>query len=552
MSESSAKTVDVLIVGAGIGGLLLARELRIRGWRVLVAADPDRPPTSRIAAGLINPVMGRRCSLAWQAAIALPLAAETYRALAQESSLLLFRALPIVRVFADADDRAGWEAHVNEITAAGFAARAMEQPPAGLRNHGCGAVTIAGGGVVDAPALIDWLRDKLRHDGWLIETTCRADDLEVSRHGAVWKSREVSSPVVVFAGGAAGIDHPWLRTMRLRPVKGELLLIKANPPAAEFAAVGGHYLAPDSAGRWVVGASQARGDAGLEPTPAGRAELEEALRSMLDRDYTIMDHRAGVRVMTPDMRPILGSVAPDSCVHVLQGFGSRGFSLAPWCAQLLAEHLVAGAPLPPDLAAQRLLVEPAPHHRWNAVEVAHREAQRFVVPGDAAIDLTVGNGGDTQWLAQTLGATGTVVGFDIQSGALAAAQRRLNGIPTGSNVRLIHASHDQVRAFVPEAFPGRVALALANLGYWPGSDSQVVTHPATTLPAFNATLELLRPSGALVVVIYTGHAGGVEERSAIEAWTQELSPAAFEIKWLLHPGGAPRAPRVLVVSKRSH
>jgi len=104
---------------------------------------------------------------------------------------------------------------------------------------------------------------------------------------------------------------------------------------------------------------------------------------------------------------------------------------------------------------------------------------------------------------------------------------------------------------VPADLHGRVALALANLGYWPGSNSDIVTQPETTVPAFGATLELLRPFGGLVAVIYTGHPGGIEERNAIETWARDLSPARFEVKWLLHPGGAPRAPCVLVVSKRS-
>ena len=56
---------------------------------------------------------------------------------------------------------------------------------------------------------------------------------------------------------------------------------------------------------------------------------------------------------------------------------------------------------------------------------AHELVRRVLWPGDLAVDATVGNGQDTLFLADCVGPTGRVVGFDIQRAALDATLKRL-------------------------------------------------------------------------------------------------------------------------------
>jgi glycine/D-amino acid oxidase-like deaminating enzyme len=60
----------------------------------------------------------------------------------------------------------------------------------------------------------------------------------------------------------------------------------------------------------------------------------------------IVDHQAGVRPASRDRRPILGQ-------NILNGLGSRGVLLAPWCATHLVDHLLAGRPIDPEVNASR-------------------------------------------------------------------------------------------------------------------------------------------------------------------------------------------------------
>src|SRR5258708_22116956 len=72
------KQVDILIIGQGICGTFLSLELERAGLSHLII-DEVRPfAASRVAAGLINPVAGRRLVTTWMSAALLAFARETY------------------------------------------------------------------------------------------------------------------------------------------------------------------------------------------------------------------------------------------------------------------------------------------------------------------------------------------------------------------------------------------------------------------------------------------------------------------------------------------
>jgi len=57
--------VDVLIIGQGICGTMLSWWLEKAGMSYVVADDPKPDSASRVAAGVINPVTGRRMVKTW-------------------------------------------------------------------------------------------------------------------------------------------------------------------------------------------------------------------------------------------------------------------------------------------------------------------------------------------------------------------------------------------------------------------------------------------------------------------------------------------------------
>lgn len=160
---------------------------------------------------------------------------------------------------------------------------------------------------------------------------------------------------------------------------------------------------------------------------------------------------------------------------------------------------------------------------------AHRLVCVRLLPGDHAVDATVGNGADTLMLARGVGAGGRVDGFDVQAEAIESTRRRLADAAVQADVHLHVRGHEHIADIVPRRHHGQVAAAMFNLGYLPGGNHDRATRPETTVAGVTAALHLLRPGGILTVVAYLGHAGGPEEAEAVWSWARSLDPARWGV-----------------------
>lgn len=148
--------------------------------------------------------------------------------------------------------------------------------------------------------------------------------------------------------------------------------------------------------------------------------------------------------------------------------------------------------------------------------------EQAVSAGDHVIDATAGNGHDTLFLAQLTGTDGKVYAFDIQKEAIEATRDRVAAF---NNVELLHDSHAKISEYVQTP----ISAAVFNLGYLPKGDHRIITKSQSTIAAMEQCLELLQPNGLLLVVIYSGHEGGSEERDAVMDFVRSLPQIDFDV-----------------------
>ena len=139
--------------------------------------------------------------------------------------------------------------------------------------------------------------------------------------------------------------------------------------------------------------------------------------------------------------------------------------------------------------------------------------------GDVAVDFTMGNGHDTEFLSKTVGPTGRVYAFDIQEQAVASTAENLRRAGCPENYTLILDSHHNVKNYVKEP----IKAGMFNLGYLPGSDKTVTTMRATTLPAIEAAIDLMGRDAIVLIAVYPGHAEGEAEGKMICEYLSGLS-----------------------------
>lgn len=171
--------------------------------------------------------------------------------------------------------------------------------------------------------------------------------------------------------------------------------------------------------------------------------------------------------------------------------------------------------------------------------------RQVVQPGDTVVDATLGNGYDTCFLAGLVGETGRVIGFDIQSEAVARTAERLERSGLLPRCTLHAAGHQRMADYVDAG----VRAVMFNLGWLPGGDKTVTTRWETTQAAVAAALSLLLPGGVCTVCAYPGHDAGDEERRALTGWLSALQPQAFTVLHQRFLNAGPGAPECFIIQK---
>ncbi len=138
--------------------------------------------------------------------------------------------------------------------------------------------------------------------------------------------------------------------------------------------------------------------------------------------------------------------------------------------------------------------------------------------GDTAVDFTMGNGYDTEFLSKTVGEKGHIYAFDIQQQAVESTAAHLAEAECPQNYTLIHDSHHHVKNYVTDP----IKAGMFNLGYLPGGDKSITTMRATTMPAIEAAIDLLGPKSILSIAIYPGHEEGDAEGKMVSEYLSTL------------------------------
>lgn len=330
--------VDVLIVGQGLAGSLLARRLADRA--TLAVVDPGRSNASRVAAGLMTPLTGRRFTLTPEYPALFARASETL------GELGVFRPSDVYRMFADPEQRAAGLRRADCRSCAPFIRRITSGPgeldPDLDDPHG-GA--LMAGAWADLPALMDgtaaWLGDRLLRDQVV------ADELRDEVDGVSWKGLRAGT-VVWCDGWRASLPGGLFSGLGWQPAKGEALDLVSDAPRQERILNREGWALCLGEGHWRTGTNWAWDDLGEEPTEAQREKLLRRFAGFFRRPVTaeVTRHLAGTRPCTRDNRPFLGRHPARPRHWLLNGLGPRGTVWAPSAVDWLVAALLEGAPIP--------------------------------------------------------------------------------------------------------------------------------------------------------------------------------------------------------------
>lgn len=337
---------EILIVGQGLAGSLLALALLGNGLRPRVVED-DRPGSaSRTAAGIASPVTGPRLARVPLADQVLPTIPGLVRALEDQLGCRIFHPLPIARLFASEQERRRWAERRRRPGFIGLLGPCFEPGELpGVHGDPLGGFHLRHGGWWDLPTLLAAARERLHAEGLLSRETLRHTDFRPGPSGVRWAGELWDR--VVFCEGHRAQDNPWFTHLPYRYARGEVLTLRSAYPLPRRIIAGGKGVLPLDDHTLRVGATFHRADRDTNLRPGDETVLLETATEFLGHDrLEVLDRRVGVRCGSRHNVPFVGAHAEASRLYIFNGLGSKGTLQAPFYARRLADHLAHGAPLP--------------------------------------------------------------------------------------------------------------------------------------------------------------------------------------------------------------
>ena len=187
--------------------------------------------------------------------------------------------------------------------------------------------------------------------------------------------------------------------------------------------------------------------------------------------------------------------------------------------------------------------------RISLVNITHNLLKNKLLPGDIAIDATLGNGYDSLFLVEQVSPSGLVFGFDIQETAIESSRNKIQQTCHPECLMFIHGSHADMAVKIPLKYHGNISAIMFNLGYLPGGDKSVITNTNSTLIALKKARQLLAIDGIITVMAYPGHSGGDLEAKQIKDWCNQLDKIQFKVDIIFSSVDNKTAPILFVIQK---
>lgn len=343
--------IDYLIIGQGISGTWLSYYLQKENRSFLIIDNNFKNSSSKIAAGIINPVTGRRHVTVWMADEIIPFAWNAYDQIGKELDITAISQKNIIDFFPSPQMRVSFFQRIEEKGEYVFDFTESNQFN-DLFNYDFGCGEIKPVYTVHLETLLPAWRQQLKLKQQLLEEEFEINKLKVTKESI--RYNDITASSIIFCDGINSNDNPYFRQLPFAPNKGEVLLVEMPELPKNRIYKKGMMLTPLAADNlWWIGSNYTWEYDHTDPTKEFREKTELLLNSWLKVPFKIIDHLSGIRPATLERRPFVGFHPVHSNIGILNGMGTKGCSLAPFFAKQLSENPLHGKSIVPEADVKR-------------------------------------------------------------------------------------------------------------------------------------------------------------------------------------------------------
>ena len=339
---------DILIVGFGLAGLSVANHA-FKNDLSFDIIDDSSQLSSKIAGGILNPIAIKRMKPVWKLEDFLPYALTYYSSLEKLLSSNFITKKKIEVYLQDNYKENLWFEALDNRRLQSYLSTSIEkcsntcvnfQNVSHIDAYLLDLSTLFSSSQLFYDKVTNFSHQKLEY------TNIHITPNYISHQDTLYKH-------IVFCEGYGIVHNPLFPFLDIYGNKGDYLIIK-SPDLNEVKILKSKYfLIPLGNDMYKFGATYQREPLNHIPSKIASQQLLEALDSLLDCPYEIIDQVCGIRPTVKDRKPILGSHNLYKNIHVLNGFGSRGVMTSPLLGKMLIDYIFNGVDLDKEISINR-------------------------------------------------------------------------------------------------------------------------------------------------------------------------------------------------------
>jgi glycine oxidase len=340
-----------LIAGQGLAGTVLAHHLLQQGISFRIVDDPKLSSSSRVAAGLFNPVVFKRLVKSWMAEEQLDYARNFYSKMEDLLGAKFFYLKELVKLFAEEQEKSLWEKKRNEDVGHFLSPVHEDNKLQSYVKAPEGYAFVNGAGNLDIPLFLELSRNYFKKQNLILEEKLDHSLVQLQHEKVIYK--RLNAERIIFCEGHLASQNPWFNWMPFNLAKGEVLTVRIPGYDLEQVVNKGVFILPLGNGLFRVGSTYAWDKLDEIPTAAAREDLVQRLKKVLELDFEIVDHKAGIRPTVINRRPLIGIHPLHSELCMFNGMGSKGVMIAPLFSGHFIQHLENAIPLNKEVDIRR-------------------------------------------------------------------------------------------------------------------------------------------------------------------------------------------------------
>jgi glycine oxidase len=345
---------DFLIVGQGISGATISLSLLNAGYNVCVIDKPDLSISSRVAAGIWNPIVFKRLTKSWLADDLIPELLSFYSLWETKLNTKLIEERFILKPFTEENEIIFWKQKANdEENQNDFLDKSIYSDLTLDLNYNLKSYSkVLQAGNLNVLNYLNSAGNYLNNHGRFLKEEFNHAELKIKDDDIIYK--DICAKKIIFCEGHLILKNPFFNWIPMKPAKGETLTIYCEHLNLQKDIFNkGFFIMPIGNNLFKIGATYEWQQLDDTPTEKGKSELVKKINSVITSPYEIISHDAGVRPSVIDRRPVIGHHSQHKNMYIFNGMGTKAVMIAPYFAKRLVSHFKTNANIDPEVSILR-------------------------------------------------------------------------------------------------------------------------------------------------------------------------------------------------------